>query len=187
MQTSEMKFKIGKLLSVKKAKESNDWTLFSLKFDVKGNEEEFTAFDTIGKKGKGLQIKDLKENTEYNIGYVENEKDNAIKWINIYTPKNKTSPTQKTQKIFNGNSGDINNVVFDKKFEKYLDFNLEYLDNMESENKEINCNHYIGYFIRTHKQELNLTELVEWLVDMYKKEVENRPKENKVIVEETEM
>jgi len=182
---NEMEFKIGKLVSMTETKKSKDWTLFTLKFDCKGEEEEFTAFDSVGTKGKGLTLDKLKTDSIYNIGFIDDEKGKSIKWINTYTPKKTKSPTQKTEKTFSGETGNIVNVEFDMKFEKYLDFNIEYIDGMKAENKEINFNHYFGFFIRTHKQELNLTKLVEWIELMFQKEIKEKEEErNKVKVVE---
>ena len=180
---NKMEFIIATFKEMKETTRRNDWVLFELEFEDKTGTQRFTAFDSVGKKGKGITLNDLKSGNLYNVGFVEDDKCKSIKWLNNFVPKMfKSSSKQKTQKVFNGKSGDIVNVAFDKNVNKYVDFNLDYIDGMKEENREINVNHYIGAFIRTHKQELNLVDLTTFLQDMFNTEI--KEKELKKEVEE---
>ena len=172
---NDMKFMLATFKDMNEKNRRNGWVLFDVEFENKEKEIiKLTAFDSVG-KGKGITLNDLKVGNLYNVGYIEDiEERKNIKWIGNYVPKNNWTPAQKTKKVFNGKSGDIVNVAFDKNVNKYVDFNLDYIDGMKEENREINVNHYIGAFIRTHKQELNLVDLGDFLEKMFDEEVKQK-------------
>jgi hypothetical protein len=173
-EQGKMKFVKGKLIEKTLKRETETWTLYTLTIETEDGKGNYSCFGSLGEKegSKSLKLENLKVGTEYSFGVTENEKGKTVCFVNVPKDfsKKTDNATQTTSKKFD-KSGEIAKVEINKNAEAYQQFVLDYVAECHKQKRQINAKHYFGCFFWAFNKELGLSEMMEWLNDVYETKV----------------